>query len=268
MKAATTSLFNWLGTVEGVDLPESKEVQFYSGQSWDRGLDWYRSLFPTSATVTGEASPGYTDPARAEVAASRIRKLYPDIKMIFIAREPADRARSHYRHFVQRGRENRPFAEAAEPTSEYITTSLYSRALAPYLDLFPSSQLLIVRFDLLVGPTEDGWKQVLDFLDLPATARPSMAHNETAGKKRFTGPLLKIWDKGLLRHTRHLPRWTRSVGKTLLTSNTARYRELLASSSDELPEESELMLQRERLDLERLIGEDIWAGRDGHSRVG
>lgn len=259
MKAGTTSLVRWLSSVEGVDLPRQKEIHFFSGQTWERGLEWYRSLFPLTGTITGEASPGYTHPLRSEVSASRIHDIYPNIRLIFIARHPIERARSHYRHQVQRGREKRSFYDAAHPDSDYVVTSLYSQALSPYLSRFPRSQLLMVPFDDLIDELGAGWDEVLVFLDLPPTPRPRDVHNETASKRKFRGPLLRLWEAGLLPRTASMPRWARNLGKVVLTSNSRRYRTLIESSAGEFPAGSVARLNEDRRRLADLLGRDIWA---------
>lgn len=257
MKGGTTSLFRWLSSVEGVDLPGQKEIRFFSGETWERGLSWYRSRFPLTGTLTGEASPGYADPLRSQVTASRIHDVYPDISLIFISRDPIERARSHYRHQVQRGREKRLFYEAAGPDSTYVVASLYSQALSSYLSRFPRSQLLILQFEDLVDESGVGWDEVLDFLGLPPTPHPRHVHNETATKRKFTGPFLRLWEAGLVPSTAWMPRWVRDLGKLVLTSNSKRYRTLIESSASELPPASVARLEEDKRQLADLLGQDI-----------
>ena len=46
MKAGTTSVFHWLGSIPSVSLPEVKEPGYFSNdERWDRGWDWYSGLF-------------------------------------------------------------------------------------------------------------------------------------------------------------------------------------------------------------------------------
>jgi len=258
-KAGTTSLFRWLSSVDGVDMARQKELHFFCGDNWKRGLEWYRTWFPPSGRLTGEATPDYTDPMIAELAASRIHDVYPDISLIFIARDPIARTRSHYRHQVQRGRERSPFSVAADPNSLYVVTSLYSRVLSPYLDRFSPSQLLILRFDHLTDAAGSGWDSVQSFLQLPHHPRPGDVYNESALKRQFSRPLLWLWDAGLLPRAESFPRWMRKLGKTVLTSDSSGYRQLMESSHDDLPEPSRARLSDDRRRLADLLGRDIWA---------
>lgn len=255
MKAGTSSLFRWLDSVGDVELPGQKELNFFSGSTWDRGIEWYRSQFPAHAVVTGEASPSYSSPSLAGDSARRIFDMYPDMKLIFVARHPEERARSHYRHQVQRGRERRLFHEAMTIDSIYVQTSLYSRTTAPYFERFPRSQILVVRFEELTQTSEAGWRQVLDFLELPNIKRPLDAVNQTVGKRGFSGPLLQAWERGWTGPAKKMPRFVRSAGKALLTSDSKRYRALMVSSEDDLPMPALTELQADGERFETLIGQ-------------
>lgn len=258
MKAGTTSLFRWLDSVDGVDLPETKELNFFSGQTWDRGLPWYRSQFPAEARVTGEASPAYSSPSLAELASARIHEILPEIPLLYSVRDPVERARSHYRHQVQRGRERRSFPEAAGPDSHYVIGSLYTRALSPYLRRFPARQLLLVRFEQLTDGTESEWQRILGFLGLPETPRPVDAHNVTGQKRRYSRVLLRLWESGSLPRAESVPRVVRKLGKLTMTSDSARYRRLLSSSQMDLPAESMRLIRDDQSALVELTGLDPW----------
>jgi hypothetical protein len=262
MKAGTTSLFRWLESVDGVELPEIKELNFFSGQTWDRGLQWYRSQFPDDARVTGEASPSYSSPSLAELASVRIHELLPDVPLLFSFRDPVERARSHYRHQVQRGRERRTFPEAVGPESDYVMGSLYSRALGPYLRRFPAHQLLVLRFEQLTADAETEWQRVLAFLGLPDSPRPEDVHNVTNQKRRYSRVLLRLWESGSLPRHESVPRVIRRLGKLVMTSDSARYRTLLSSSQMDLPAESMRLLEEDQAVFRELTDMGPWRPAD------
>ena len=87
-------------------------------KSWERGFEQYAELFVNAGPdeLTGEASVAYTDPGGAGLAAARMHESIPDARLIYLVRHPVERARSHYRHEVQRGRETRPFRVAIGDT--------------------------------------------------------------------------------------------------------------------------------------------------------
>jgi hypothetical protein len=239
MKAGTTSLFRWLEQHPDVALPEDKEPAFFSrDERWQRGLGEYATLFAQlpAGRLTGEASVHYSDPAVAERAARRLQTIVPEAKLIFLARDPVERLRSHYRHQVQRGREKRPMLAAlSEPDSPYVRCSHYQRALEPWVARFGRERLLIVEFERLVSESEQTWQGVLQFLGLSPIGRPKEAHNVTANKRGFSGPMRHVYDLRLARYVPRVPRPLRTVLKPLAFRGGDAYDALLSSSRDPVP---------------------------------
>lgn len=109
MKAGTTSLAAWLRAHPGVYVPAAKELHFFD-HFWDRGTDWYRAQFADAPddAIAGEASPAYMV---RDVYVERMAAVVPDVRLIVVLRNPAERAWSQYRHMVARGDETRSFEE-------------------------------------------------------------------------------------------------------------------------------------------------------------
>lgn len=261
MKSGTTSLFRWLGHLSEIDLPQAKEMDFFSSEeNWARGIDWYTSQFPQTGRLTGEASPSYTFPENAHKSAERIAATVPEARLIFLAREPLDRARSHYRHEVQKGRERRPLREALTLDSPYVSRSMYSAVLAPYREHFGAHRLLVTPFEELVNGSYDAWAMILEFLEVAPRPRPDPVHTSSFDKPQYSWLLRKLWESGALLQLRKLPAPLRRAGKRVLTSDTDRYRELLATSNDSVSNEVAIALERERDRFEALIGRRVWSG--------
>ena len=90
-KAGTTWLFKMLNFHPQVAFPAGKEVHFWDWHR-DRGLDWYREQFahaPAGAR-TGDITPGYAAISPAGIA--EVRRTLPDAPILFIARNPIERA--------------------------------------------------------------------------------------------------------------------------------------------------------------------------------
>jgi hypothetical protein len=109
-KAGTTSVFDWLCRHPDVGASTRKETDFfrerYTGDSAvdvERYAVYFAHADP-AARVWVEASPGYL--GEAAVVAPRMRALLPNVKLLFILRDPIDRLHSSY-HF-HRGRLNLP----------------------------------------------------------------------------------------------------------------------------------------------------------------
>lgn len=138
------------------------------------------------ATAIGEKSTNYLESA---TAARRIRRDLPGVRLVFILRNPIDRAYSNYAWSRMHGHEPLSFAEAlaAEAAREgtgdpalryarphaYFSRGLYADLLAPYLDLFPREQLLILTFEEAVARPALTAAQLHVFLGVPP--RPDLA---------------------------------------------------------------------------------------------
>lgn len=244
MKSGSTTLFRWLGLHPGVALPRIKEPNFFSDdRAWARGISWYESLFPEleEGQITGEASIRYTDPAVSGEAAVRAAGLVPDSRLIFIARNPLDRARSHYRHEVLRGRERRSFVEALQAQgNRYVRLSRYRDGLSPWKSSFPKSQLRVFSFDALFGEGEFEWRNLLSYLELPYFARPTEQYNVTEGKRQYRGLMRMLYRTGAMRLEGRVPRWMKGLARPLLFRSQAT--SLLDSSRTPLPPSLELSL--------------------------
>ena len=238
MKSGTTTLFDWLGRHQGVQLPRDKEPNWFSSPRWPRGGAAYRRLFAhiPRSLATAEASVESTAPRKAAVAASRIGETLGDVPLVCVLRDPEARARSHYRHEVQRGRERSAFAEAVTVGSSYVATSRYECCVQPYVDRF-GDQLLVERFEDLFGDDDAAWQRILAHLGLDGRPRPDSVRNVTATKDAFTPAMRTLWDRGLYRHLSRMrpPRAVRRLVRPLLLRTDGAAAALIGDSEVAAP---------------------------------
>lgn len=272
MKSGTTSLFRWLAEHPEFVLPEIKEPHFFSHDDvWGRGLDWYSQLFGRvpDSHLTGEASFSYTSPGLSAKAAKRIARALPNVRLICLLRDPIERMRSHYRHEVQRGREQRPFLEAIQdPGNPYLAQSFYATCLGPYVQSFPREQILVVRFEDLVSDPAVAWFSVLAYLGVRDHPAPGTAHNVTAEKARYTPLMLWLWESGLVQPLSRLPLPVRKLGKRLLLKRDPAYEARLKESRAPVPAGAMKPMWEDVARLERWLGvaAPLWE-RDGGSEA-
>jgi hypothetical protein len=160
-------------------LPEPK---FFSVETFcRRGVAWYAEHYFSAAdpeTIVGEKSVTYMDhPA----AARRIRKTLPDVLLIFILRNPTDRAYSHYLYSKKNLLESTPtFAEAiiTEPWRDrrcpsmltttrpwsYMARSRYVHDLRRFYDEFSDNQIKVVFYEEFFSDLAGGAAEVCQFL--------------------------------------------------------------------------------------------------------
>ena len=113
MKCGTTSLHNYLNLHPEIYMQEEKELDYFiEKRNYKKGLNWYKSKFNSkNSKILGESSPYYTKYPLFKDVPKNIFNLIPDIKMIYIVRDPITRLISHYKHNYMLGREKRSFKE-------------------------------------------------------------------------------------------------------------------------------------------------------------
>jgi hypothetical protein len=145
--------------------PPVREVEpdpWWRGGQWHRGVEWYASLFDPRALVRGETSPSYTTPDHPHVA-RRMSEVLPDARLVYLVRDPVERALSQFQHHAGDGAERRPAAQALlDPDSQYLARSRYHERLAPYLDHFDGSQILVVAQERLLHDRRGTLRRVYD----------------------------------------------------------------------------------------------------------
>ena len=162
-KAGTSSLYYLLQQHTNIGLSVVKEVKFFN----DITVDWcnpnynlYHRYFPCmlGKIIWGEATPGYI---YWPEALERIKVYNPDMRLIFLFRDPIERAYSSWCHNKRAGRrEPLTFAEAirsgrARVTSgrgafSYVEKRFYARHLSRALKLFPKANILTLESQQLL----------------------------------------------------------------------------------------------------------------------
>jgi sulfotransferase family protein len=169
-RAGTTWLYWLLDRHPSIYMakPLKPEPKFFLvDHLYEKGLEHYaRTWFADAggAALAGEKSTDYLESAPA---AGRIARDLPDVKLVFILREPVDRAYSNYLWTTMNGLETEDFATALrlEATRErelperlrfarpysYFSRGLYADLLKEYVDRFSREQILVLRFEDIVG---------------------------------------------------------------------------------------------------------------------
>lgn len=180
-KAGTTTLYEILKTHPGIFLPgKIKETKFFVyDEKYQRGKDWYEREYFSERKL--EVAVGEVDPAMMyeEKSAQRILEtLGAGVKLIFIFRNPAARAYSHYLMSRRKGFEELPFEEAlmqeaarlkSSPEKKfnfsYLSRGYYAQQVSRFLNLFPVSNFLFLVFeDDFVKNRKLTFDRIQDFL--------------------------------------------------------------------------------------------------------
>jgi hypothetical protein len=220
-RGGTTSMYQTVSQHPAVMRAVLHKGVHYFDTGYDHSLAWYQGHFPLRAQaaltrraagevpLTFESSPYYMF---HPLAAERISRDLPGVKLLVLVRDPVERAYSAHAHELARGYETEPFEQALELEDQrlageaerivsqpgyhshshqhhaYLTRGLYADQLERLDKLFGADRVHVVdsgRFFTEPEPVYDG---VLDFLglrhhDYPAferhNARPRSPMPET-----------------------------------------------------------------------------------------
>lgn len=141
-------------------------------------LRWFE-VAPEGALL-GEKSTNYLESA---TAAARVARDLPDVKLLFMLRDPVERAASNYRWSVMHGLEDQDFGAALDLEEQreaelapqlryarphaYFSRGCYAALLRPWLERFPREHVLCLRFEDLVARGEPTLTRTQRFLGLP-----------------------------------------------------------------------------------------------------
>jgi Sulfotransferase domain len=207
-KGGTTWLEHNLNSHPQICTPR-RQLHFFD-RHYDRGLEWYRAQFAdcTDAPCLGEKTTEYLDTFRCEEMAARIARDLPEVKLIFMLRDPVDRAFSAVQHMVNSGLELPPddveallHDDAARPDSSsfrYLARGLYARQLEIYRRHISPERIrcLVLEEDVRQEP-ETSWHQICAFLGVEQL--PVQNLQSPVNRLRLSRPAL------------HLSRWLYNV---------------------------------------------------------
>jgi hypothetical protein len=97
-------------------------------------------------------------------AAERIARTHPEVRLIYIVRDPVERMRSAYGHAVALGVETRSMSEALAHDLRYFSHSLYATQLDQYLPWFPREQILVLSQEALRRDPHTVLRRVHEFI--------------------------------------------------------------------------------------------------------
>lgn len=197
-KAATTTLHGMLSTLPGLAGPVGrKELHFFDD---DAATDWrqpdYAPLHAAFAGAPADATWFESTPATLfwPGALARVRDYNPAMKLVLVFRDPVERAVSAWRMERARGVEPLGFAEALAAEDArcagaggglrqfaYRRRGLYGAQLEAALALFPREQLLLLRFEDVVGQPDETLARIARFAGVAEPGGPVTPQRLNAG---------------------------------------------------------------------------------------
>ncbi|MEZ4620948.1 MAG: sulfotransferase domain-containing protein [Caldilineaceae bacterium] len=167
-KCGTTSLAAQLAQHPEICFCSIKEPGFFHQHAdWQEQLSDYHALYlPGAGQICGEASTMYTFLPEWQETPQRLFEYNPNLKLIYIMRDPVARVLSNYTHDLVRSivKEAPEIAIFKDPV--YINRSRYAVQMRPYLELFDRNQILFLIFEDYVTNQACTLQKVAEFLGI------------------------------------------------------------------------------------------------------
>jgi hypothetical protein len=190
-KTGSSWLFDVLDEHPRCFVPPAKDIYFFD-RHYERGLDWYLGFFadaPADALAVGELSHDYLF---SPLAAERIRRHFPEMRLLTCLRDPVERTFSHYLYLVRSGLTAAPFEEALERFPELVDHSRYARHLEAWFARFDSRQIAVLWFDELVRDPAAFARDVFRFLEVPVVPLESIGRRTLPASRARSVALARL----------------------------------------------------------------------------
>lgn len=193
-KCGTTTLCALLAEHPDIFIPpDVKEPCLFNRDNYENSLYWYQSLFSNAPhqALLGEGSTIYTVAETEIKTRDRIKKLYPEVKLIFIARDPVTRLESSYKYLHHTGQKygvECPYSigEAIRGMPSMLPDTRYGSRLENYLAVFPKEQIHVVLMEDLAADAESVLNGCFKFLGVDSNiAIPDISRRLNKGDSKY-----------------------------------------------------------------------------------
>ena len=194
-KSGTTALYEYLVEHPDVFMSPIKETNFFAWDDNDvksifghkpknyfpvKSISKYQEIFAKAEAdkVCGEASPLYLESA---TATKKIHGMIPDVKIIVILRNPADRAFSDYCMQIRHSYTEKTVEVGLAPDSHSVQGGNYYTMLKQYYDIFPSENILVLKFEDLKNNPEKQAQKLFNFIGVDGKFLPDFNKRHNPG---------------------------------------------------------------------------------------
>lgn len=174
MKAGSTTLMDYLVSHQEVGIPNEEINYFDKDANFEKGITWYAKWFESFSKhkLVGEKTPAYCYEPKA---VERIHQQNPNMKLVWILRNPVKRTYSNYWHYIRIGKEILSVNDCLDQEElrmkddiykGYFKRSVYADQVERYLEFFPMSQMHFIIFEEFVKKPEESLKALSFFLGI------------------------------------------------------------------------------------------------------
>lgn len=197
-KCGSTTLCALLERHPDIHMGRTKECNYFSF-NFEHGAEWYEDVFAGRAPgqIVGDGSVGYATGEFAEVAAARILEHSPDVRLIFIAREPIARLVSSYKEMHDSGwifgvAADLDIATTLQRLPNMIEDTRYWSLLETFRDRFADDRIHFVFLEELERDPASVLRGCLEFLGVDPNFTAPNLHDRlnSAREKRYDSRLM------------------------------------------------------------------------------
>ena len=215
-KSGTTSLFNYMKRHPDIHLDNEKESDFFLSAdiSYEKWQEYYKNKLQSKKKIIGIVSTHYSI---SPLIAKNVYKILPKAKIIYILRDPIERAISHYKMLVRRGHEKRSFEDIVnlqlnpifikkirskknidrfewnDDSQRYIAKGEYDTIIKSYQKLFNKNLICISSEEMLFN-TQNTVNKIYNFLNVRniENVKYKIYHSSKFEEPGFVQQLYKI----------------------------------------------------------------------------
>lgn len=158
MKCGTSTLATQLEKQPGLFMTTPKEPNYFSDDDvFAKGPDWYSALFESAAVgdICGEASTHYTKRPTYPDTLPRMAAALPDLRLVYMIRNPVNRLVSHYIHEWSEARISSDLDAAVDTVPELFDYGRYGWQIDPFVQAYGKDAVLLTSLERLTAD-QDG----------------------------------------------------------------------------------------------------------------
>lgn len=152
-KCGTSWLYGALARQPNIAFPAGKEVHFWD-RPGGRSVGWYSQLFSDSSKTNGEITPAY-----GYIPVEVIRRIhhgFPDVRLIYLIRNPIERAWSSARMALSRAEMTHQDASDQWFIDHFnskgsLARGDYETCIRQWRSVFGREPLLVIRYEAIVN---------------------------------------------------------------------------------------------------------------------
>jgi hypothetical protein len=172
-KCGTTTLCNLLSQHPEIFIPIQKEPMFFNNRNYHKHWDLYSNHFSSAhpGQKLGEGTTFYSTKNNEEFVRKQLKLHYPEIKLIFIARDPIARIESSFREFHHSGPRFGVLPAftikgALKQLPAIVNDTMYWSRLNAYRSYLPHENIHVVFLEDLEKDAQNELKKCFKFLSV------------------------------------------------------------------------------------------------------